>query len=218
MAPASGQPEHPRLVSLSRDVERTGRRVDELDGLVRRLGVDVSAIAHHLSTGSPGSGEDRESGVRAWLLIEDRERAEADIDDLILWLDRVYLAYPGATLPTCWLWHSWIVEELWWLRQAHADAYSPVVGSWQRAGDWHDRLRPNVVRRIRQSVVACEVSEHRPGRGQAHPAARAPMTVAADAIAAWAAAGRPDPAPEPTEDHLAESRRFLDEELRRRRR
>jgi len=215
MAPETGGPEHPRLVAIARDVERTGRRVDELNDLVYKLAADIT---RHIDSPSPGSGAGGASGSRAWLLADDAGRAAGDLDDLILWLDRVYLAYPGATLPTCWLWHSWMVEELWWLRRAHAECYHPADGSWLRAGDWHDRLRPNVVQRIRQAAIACEVSEHRPGAGQAHPAARTPLAAAADTLAAWAAAGRPDPAPEPTESHLAEAERFHNDELRRRRR
>lgn len=204
MAPDPGGPEHSRLRALARDVDRTGRRVGELDTLVRQLSADVAALVGGLNPASPGSGAAGEAhlGVRSWLLVEDQERAHTDIDDLIQWLDAVYLAYPGATLPTCWLWHPSLVEELWWLRQAHAEAYHPVVGSWIRVGDWHDRLRPNVVRRIRQAAVACELSLHRPGAEKGHPSLVAPLSQAAQTIAAWAAAGRPDPAPEPTPAEL----------------
>ncbi len=213
MSPGSGGPEHPQLVAISRKLERTGRRVDELSDLVHKLAAD---IAHHLGSASPAPGGGGE--VRAWLLAEDTDRAEADVADLISWLDRVYLAFPEASLPTCWLWHPSMVEELWWLRCAHADAYHPQTGSWVRAGDWHDRLRPNVVRRIRKAAVACELSLHKPGGEQSHPSPRAPLTSAAATLAAWAAAGRPSPVPEPTEAELEQAEQVHRDNLNRSRR
>lgn len=210
----AGDGGHPHLKALGREVERTGRRVGELDSLVRTLAATVARLSEHLGAeppepGEPGdnAGEGREGGpgVRAWLLAEDPAQTEADLTDLIVWLDRVYLAYPGVSLPSCWLWHPDVVEELWWLRRAHADAYHPKTGTALRAGDWHDRQRPNVARRVRSAVNACELSEHSPGKPQAHPAARTPLVAAAVTIAAWVAAGRPDPAPEPTPAQLDEA-------------
>ncbi|MGQ0480001.1 MAG: hypothetical protein ACT4O0_03075 [Pseudonocardia sp.] len=203
-------PPHPHLKALGREVERNSRRVGALDELVRELGDKVSALARHLGADAPEPGdpdqhpgEQREEppGARSWLLADDPDQAVADLADLTVWLDRVYLAYPSVSLPSCWLWHSALVEELWWLRRAHDDAYRS--GSWVRIGDWHDRQRPNVVRRIRNATLACELSEHRPGAELARPAPRVPLTGAAGMIAAWVAAGRPDPAPEPTAEHLA---------------
>jgi hypothetical protein len=217
MPPAPGVPEHPRLLAIARDLERNGRRVDELTTLVYKLAGDIT---RHLDSGSPGSGDPADSGavVRAWLLADDAERALDDLADLIGWLDRVYLAYPGASVPTCWLWHPAMVEELWWLRQTHAEAYHPQVGSWVRVGDWHDRLRPNVVARLRKAAIACELSLHKPGAEQGHPGPRTPLTSAAAALAAWAAAGRPDPAPEPTEAELEQAEQFHRDSVNRSRR
>jgi hypothetical protein len=215
MTPGSGQPEHPHLGALSRDVERTGRRVDDLNALVHKLAADIT---RHLAARTPDAGDGARPGVRAWLQAGDPEQAVADAAALIDWLNQVYLAYPGASLPTCWLWHPAMVEELWWLRCAHAEAYHPELGSWVRVGDWHDRLRPNVVRRIHKAVIACELSLHKAGGEQAHPAPRAPLTSAGPALAAWAAAGRPDPAPEPSEAELEQSEQAHRESLKRSRR
>ena len=89
-----------------------------------------------------------------------------------MWLRRVYLRYADAALPSCWLWHPDVVEELWWLRQAHAEAFHPQTGSWRAVGDWHDRQRPNLVRRLRPLVNKCELSLHVPGsRTAAGPSA-----------------------------------------------
>lgn len=198
-------PPHPHLRALGHEVERTSRRVGTLDELVRELGDQVSTLARHLGAdspepGDPGAGSE-DSGPRAWLLTDDPEQAHIDLADLVVWLDRVYLTYPGASLPTCWLWHPALVEELWWLRHAHADAYSPA-GSWLRVGDWHDRQRPNVVRRIRAAAITCELSLHTEGGEAATPTVRTPLTSAAGMIAEWVAAGRPDPAPEPSAAQL----------------
>lgn len=219
----AGVPEHPHLKSLGRDVERALRRVGQLDELVRSLGEQVADLSRQLDgpspepgeadTPSPAPGERHRSDSAAWLLGEDPADAVARLDDLIVWLDRVYLAYPGAALPTCWLWHPDVVEELWWLRCAHAEAYHAEIGTTLRAGDWHDRQRPNVVRRVRVAVGTCELSEHLPGRPASHPRPRAPLAGAADLIAAWVTAGRPDPAPEPTAAQLAEAEQLHRQQL-----
>jgi len=208
-------PEHPHLRSLGRDVERVLRRVSQLDEFVRSLGERVTDLSHQLdppspgsgeaATPAPGSGEPGHPDSAAWLLTEDPDAAARRLDDLIVWLDRVYLAYPDASLPTCWLWHPDVVEELWWLRCAHAEAYHPEVGTTLLAGDWHDRQRPNVVRRLKVAVRTCELSEHLPGRPASYPTPRAPLAGSADLIAAWVAAGRPGAAPEPSAAQLAEA-------------
>ncbi len=212
-------PQHPHLRALGREVERTGRRVGELDTLVRQLAADLAGLTRHLDGSLPEPGEEQValggtgSGVRAWLLADDPQQSLEDLADLVGWLDRVYLAYPDAHLPTCWLWHPAVVEELWWLRCAHADAYHSETGSWLRAGDWHDRQRPNVVRRVRAAVNTCELSEHRPGYPGARASLGAPLTSAAALIAEWVAAGRPAPAPEPTEPQLAEAEQVHRQEM-----
>ena len=216
-----GDPTPAKLVALSRDIERTDRRMTQLDALVRELGEKVTALTDGLHTDSPEPGDPTQPtstrepgrpvpavGVRSWLLVENHDRAVTDLADLISWLDRVYLAYPNTVLATCWMWHPDAVEELWWLYQAHLDAYHPTTGNWLRVADWHDRLRPNVVKRIRAANVACELSEHRPGREHDRPTNVTPMAGSPQTIAAWAVAGRPYPAPHPTEAELAESERI----------
>jgi hypothetical protein len=193
----------------------------QLDALVRDLGEKVTALTDGFHTASPEPGEATQPapgrepnpqrpvvGVRSWLLAEDHDRTVVDLADLIAWLDRVYLAYPNTVLATCWMWHPAVVEELWWLHQAHLDAYHPVTGTWLRVADWHDRLRPNVVKRLRSTLVACELSLHNPGGEQDLTPNLAPLAESVDTIAAWAAAGRPYPAPRPTEAELAEAERI----------
>jgi hypothetical protein len=212
--PGPGETTHPRLVALGRDIERTSHRVGELDTLVRQLCADVTALARRLSGPTPETGDAPEAGetapeVRAWLLIEDPEQAVADLSDLIEWLHHVYLRHHGATLPSCWLWHPGVIEELWWLRRAHAEAYHPKTGSWLRVGDWHDRQRPGVVKRIKQAVHGCELALHKAGAVHAQPPTEVPLADAAGRIAAaWTATGRHNAPPEPSAAQLGEADRY----------
>lgn len=203
-----GELPDPRVVALARDVERTARRVGELDTMLRQLAADVAAF--------PGVGDDPEGGdpggrVRAWLLADDADQARADLADLCEWLAAVYLRYPDAALPSCWAFHGHVVEELRWLREAHRDAYSDG-GCWKDVGDWHDRQRPGVAKRIRGAVGGCELALHAPGAEHADRPYAAPLARYADLIAGqWATEHT---APEPTADQLAESERHDRDEHR----
>jgi hypothetical protein len=143
------------------------------------------------------TGEGGEAVTWSWLLISDPELAVTVLADLVEWLDRVYLRFPHTELGACWLWHPNVIEELLWLRCAHADAYGPETGSWLRAGDWHDRQRPGVVRRVREALGKCDLSLHAPGRPHGHAPAVAPLVAHAAQIAEqWATTGtRPEPTP-----------------------
>ena len=215
---ADGSEADPRIVALGRTVERTARRVSELDAMLRRLAADVLAIAKAQTAGpAGGEGDEDGAGVRSWLLADDPDQARTDVADLVEWLWRVYLRYADAALPSCWLWHPDVVEELWWLRQAHAEAFHPEVGSWRAVGDWHDRQRPNLVRRLRPLVNKCELSLHVPGAEAAGPPAAVPLEVHAGAVAfAWTTTpGRQVPPPDAVQ--LVDSERFTREMLRSRR-
>lgn len=216
----AGIPADPAVLALAGLVERTGRRVEALDTLMAQLAADVAALARAMdartrpSSGAPGTGDDG-AGVRSWLLADDHDQAVTDLADLAVWMDRVYLRYRDAAVPSCWLWHPEVIEELWWLRCAHADAYHPDTGSWLRAGDWHDRQRPGVVRRITRAVGSCELALHltesNPGRltgasSYVTAPAPAPLTTAVAQVAAvWVTDGS---TPEPDAEQLAESERL----------
>ena len=193
--------------ALARVLDRTGRKVSTLEGHVRQLAADVARLASLAATPSPapaggaggsaGAG-DAGSGVRCWLLADDPGEATADLADLIEWLDRVFLRYPDAALGSCWLWHPHVIEELWWCRCAHADAYHPETGSWLRVGDWHDRQRPGVARRVGAVLAKCDLALHAPGQPHGRPAAVAPLAAHAAQIAHYWTAGqgaRPEPNP-----------------------
>jgi hypothetical protein len=213
----------PRVLAMARAFDRTRRKVEGLEKNVNQLAADVTRLAgvftgDHRPGGDPTGGETGEQGaggpptVRSWLLGGDPEQAVTDLADLIEWLDRIYLRYPGTELAACWLWHPHVIEELWWLRRAHAAAYHPEDGSWVRVGDWHDRQRPGVVRRVREAIGKCDLSLHTPGKPQGRPPQVAPLAAhAAQIAAAWAADSS---RPEPTMAQLDEAAAYLQALLR----
>jgi len=180
-----------RAVDPLRDV---GGRVDDLARLVGQLTDAVAALSKRpASTPAP-----------SWLLLPaDLVVVERVLGELCAWLHAVFLRYPdGVTaLPECWLWHPDVVEELVWLMHAWCAAYQGKTASVQLAGDWHDRQRSGVIRRIRQNAGSCSVEKHqtRPDWEQ-YPAGAVdvPGVDAVGVIAGWWAARRDDPAPEPT--------------------
>ncbi len=107
----------------------------------------------------------------SWLAVGSWEEAEALMGVLVPWLGQVYLRYPDAALPSCWAWHPAAVEELWWLCRAWCDAYAVEEPSSQRAGDWHDRQRPAVVRRLYEDADfrRCRLANHADTTAHAHP-------------------------------------------------
>jgi hypothetical protein len=170
-------------------------RVDALAETVRQLADTVNA-----STSTAG-------GVASWLdLPTEVDTAHAVLGELLAWMRVVYLRYPDAAagLPDCWLWHPEVVEELLWLMQAWLDAYRDDKAAVSLAGDWHDRYRPGVVRRITTSAGRCSLENHQPREGHPLPGAPVvPVDKAATQIATWWASARTDPAPEPDQWHLA---------------
>lgn len=189
------------VAALARQVGRLEARLDgyDFDGLrgdVRGLATTVAGLADELAEAAAGSDEPAPSWL--WPLESpDAVEAESVLAQLIRWIRRVHLRYADAALPECWLWHPDVIEELVWLRGAWQAAYHGPMASAQRAGDWHDRLRPGVVRRVRACAGSCSLREHLdPLADPAVPAADA-----APAIAAWWV-NPGGPAPGPTGDQL----------------
>ena len=138
----------------------------------------------------------------AVLEAADPALAAAVLDELVGWLAAVYLRYPDGAdhLPECWTWHPDVVEELLWLMHAWAAAYQGPQASVALVGDWHDRHRPGVVRRIRQSAGSCSYEKHQTRSGWDTLSSAAPTVPGLEhvgSIAAWWATRRDDPAPEP---------------------
>ncbi|MGH3770199.1 MAG: hypothetical protein ACRDRW_02170 [Pseudonocardiaceae bacterium] len=202
----TGDGPDPAVVALGREVQRLTRahadavaRVEELAELLTQLPTDVTTLAAR-------SAPDGDEAVRAWLLTSDPDLAQTDLDDLTEWLARVYLHYPDAVLPSCWLWHPALIEELRWLRCAHREAYHPHHGTWAKAGDWHDRYRPGVARRITTAYGSCELREHTEGGTHRRPA---PTVALADLapITARAWATTPTTPLTPTDQQIDEAER-----------
>lgn len=186
-----------RLVdSLPGELATVGERVDDLARIVAQLADTVAATPPRAAP----------SPARSWLLApDDPQLARELLAELRGWLELVFLRYPDAreALPECWAWHPEVVEELLWLSAAWNQAYQGSQASAQLAGDWHDRQRPGVLRRLRAAAAACSRETHqhaatRPGWGPAR--AEAPKLHdddTLDAIAGWWAEHRDQPAPEP---------------------
>lgn len=198
-----------RVVALSREIDRARREaetatreVGELRDLVRRLAGDFATLARAVA----GNGSPEEGTSRAWLQVSDPDVAREVLVDLVGWVDAVYLRYRGAQLPSCWALHPWVIEELWWLRNTHTDAYTGKTATWAKAGDWHDRLRPGVARRINEAIGTCAVVMHQRGEAQEPRARAAPLAGHLDDIAdAWTSTGLP---PVPTAVQLDEARQY----------
>ncbi|MGE3256520.1 hypothetical protein [Pseudonocardia sp.] len=206
------------MVALSRDLQRALRRLDTVDANVLQLAADLAALATHLTDDQPNPTRDTAPAVRSWLLADSPQfDAHADLAQLIWWVDRVYLRYSRARLSSCWLWHPEVIEELWWLRGAHADAYHPEDGSWLRVGDWHDRQRPGVERRINTLLGCCDLTRHADQHGRPADIGEpdpVPLTRHAAAVAdTWTAHPR-TAGPEPTAEQLAEAAELLDRQYR----
>ena len=106
------------------------------------------------------------------------------------WLDLVYLRFPDAALPSCWLWHPAVVEELLWLRRSWLEAFTGRTAAIFRVADWHDRQRPGVVARIRAlDGGMCSLDQHARGAEQDRRPATVPIADGRRAIAAWWTSG-----------------------------
>jgi hypothetical protein len=199
LVPGGGTDE--QLTALGRDVERTSRRLGALETMLADLAADVAALGEHLAQA------DAADRMRSWLAAGGPAGAAELLTDLIDWLDRVYLHYPGpgggpGWLPSCWLWHPWAVEELLWLRHAHHAAYDGPRAAWAKAADWHERMRPGVAARLAAALGSCELSLHtRPDA----TSPGVPLAAAADAIACWAVTGLKTTPPAPTGDQLTDA-------------
>ena len=173
--------------------EELSQRVGELGSMLEGLAGDLARLIEMTS-----------AKAESWLQVSDPQVAREMLDDLRGWLDAVYLRYPGTALRDCWAWHPPVIEELWWLRCAHAEAYSGR-GWASRAGLWHHQQRPGVVERVKAMLGTCDLSRHVSG-GQ--PPAAAPLAAHLDAVAdAWTSTGLP---PEPTEQQLQHAREYSD--------
>ena len=205
------------VAGLAREVEALRRRLDGLDYLPHRVEQLADLFARQAETAAAATSSPAAPEPPSWLdLPTDPGRsaesscparaAEDLLTTLARWVGGIYLRYPDAaqTLPECWLWHPEVVEELLWLHTAWLAAYRAEAPG-TAVGDWHDRQRPGVARRIRDYAGLCSLEQHQPGHEQHSPVA--PVRDAVPAIAGWWATQRADPAPAPTDEQLSAARR-----------
>ena len=186
------------VAGLAREVEGLRRAVDELAGLPRRMD-ELAGLFARLSAATAAKGAVAAAGTPSWL---DLPSAGGDVvavlKDLLGWLETIYLRYADAaqSLPECWLWHPDVIEELLWLRHAWQHAYEDEDAPPHLPGDWHDRQRPGVVRRIKATAGTCSLDNHLPGGARHHGAPVVPLAEAYEQIAALV-----DPPPRRTGTH-----------------
>ncbi|MQA12834.1 MAG: hypothetical protein GEV09_01325 [Pseudonocardiaceae bacterium] len=206
------------VAGLAQEVEALRRAVDPLRGLpdrVDELARLLARVADELADHTAHSGP---VAAPSWLMLpDDPATASRVLAELTGWMSRVYLRYgdAAAALPECWLWHPDVVEELLWLMHAWCAAYQGPAASVALAGDWHDRYRPGVVRRIKTGAGTCSLDAHPPRDGRGPGAPEAPLSEAVAAIASWWGARRDQPAPEPTDAHHTAARRLDPRGIRR---
>jgi hypothetical protein len=202
------------VAGLAREVEalRRGMRHVPSTGDLARLADTVAELSETVAAMQTAGGGGRGSeAIPSWLTLpRDLPSARAVLSDLTGWLRDVYLRYADAAreFPECWLWHPEIVEELVWLMYAWLAAYRDDEASVRAAGEWHDRLRPGVVRRVHGYARTCSLENHLPGRPNATGAPYLPV-VDSDAdrdatavVAAWWTDQRDEPGPAPTSDQM----------------
>lgn len=200
---AAGAGDVAGVAGLAREVDGLRRTMEpllELPGRVddlTRLATDLANAVAALTTRKTAQP------CPSWLMLpHDPDLAAEVLDQLTGWLQVIYLRYPDGAdhLPECWIRHPEVIEELVWLMHAWAAAYQGPQAGVALVGDWHDRQRPGVVRRIRSSAGSCSFENHQTRTGWTRRASAAPQVPGVDSvasIAAWWGARRDQAAPEP---------------------
>ena len=202
--------------SLTRDVAamKKGLKQTASAAEVTRLARIVTELGEVLTQAPARRGQGKAADatpatdVRSWLtLAEDQAAVEAVLSELLPWMQTIYLRYGDAreALPPCWLWHPEIVEELLWLMDAWTAAYQGPDAENKLVGDWHDRQRPGVTRRVATYAPGCDALAHRDDAGQR--AVTVPLAADADPFVTWWATGRDNNGPAPTAEQIKAGRR-----------
>ena len=195
----------PVVAGLARELDGLRRTLDPLEGVPGRVDELAGLVAQLADAVTALTARKGPTPCPSWLTHPTSPAATAaTLAELGEWLRVVYLRYPDAAsgLPECWLWHPDVVEELLWLEHAWLSAYQGRTAAVGLAADWHDRQRPGVVRRIRQTAGSCSRERHQTRPGW-NPPSGAPTVPGADALAViadWWGSDREHPAPEP--DHV----------------
>jgi len=195
------------VAGLAREVEALRRAVDGVRELPARLD-ELARVVAQVAEAASARAAQQPAVVVSWLDLPPGVReARRLLGELLVWMQAVYLRYADAAahLPACWLWHPDVVEELIWLRQAWCAAYRDSEATSARAGDWHDRYRPGVVKRIKSVAGTCSLENHLPREPELEAGAApvAPLADAAEQIAAWWGSTRHAAPPVPDDDQVA---------------
>jgi len=174
-------------------VEAGHRRLSEQ---VKAVQGDIASLNRAVAALVRAQSPDEKQPITPSLISQ----PDAAVIDLLDWLAAVYLRYHDGALAPCWAWHPGLVEELTWLRGAHQAVYASR--NFLAIGDWHDRYRPGVARRVSAELRACDIGRHT-------PAIPDPVVPLADALAPIAAArANGAPVPEPTPEQRAHAQQF----------
>ena len=198
----AAHPPWPQPAGLAEEVQALRRAVGSLAGLPAQVG-DLARVVGDLAeqvtvvVGAVGV-----VAPRSWLVLDPDVRVvHQTLAGLTRWLGEVYLRYTDAAVsfPDCWLWHPDVVEELLCLMTSWRAPYCGPEASAQAAGEWHERSRPGMVRRIKTLAGNCSLESHQPRPGQTLPGGPVvPLAEALVPIAEWWALRRRGAAPEPT--------------------
>lgn len=189
------------VAGIASEVEQLRRQIEPLHKLpdrVEQLGELCEQLTEQVRTHVP---QKQTTEIRSWLMLPaDAEAAGEVLAEVVTWLQAVLLRYRDAAdaLPDCWAWHPDVIEELLWLMDAWLAAYQGENASVALVADWHDRYRPNVVKRIRTHVGNCSLENHTSPAGPAP----VPTADAVETIAEWWGEHRDEPAPAPTDEQL----------------
>lgn len=188
-------------------VDSLAGRVDGVVDRVAEVGAQVADLVRTVAQLSDAvtalSAKPRTEAAPTWMLLPADPAAAGEVlDGLAGWMTAVYLRYSDAVvgLPECWCWHPDVVEELLWLMHAWISAYHGPRASVGLAGDWHDRHRPGVVRRVQARAGTCSRERHQWREGWDMAPSGAPVVPAEPhlpVIAQWWGTARDRPAPEP---------------------
>ncbi len=165
----------------------------KVDGVVAELGRARTAV-RQLADSVKALTEKPEEEVEppappfCWLTATDAEEAAEQLAALEQWLTEVVAHYPDGVLADCWRRHSWVVEELLVLRDGWIVAYAPGAPISARL-DWHNRWRPEVMKRItsEKGLKGCSLAHQRHDQVQMADC-RPPRQVGLDdaaAVVAW---------------------------------
>ncbi len=156
------------LAGLARQVDRLENEVaglatlradiDEHSLALRRLSDALAEQAtsrarSRARAGQQSGGDDGDRpAVAEWLTVQDPGLAVRWLDELSVWVARVWNAF--QPMPDCWPWHPTVVAELLACRASWTAATGPDATP-DALSAWHDRWRPGTAARVGRSLSGC---------------------------------------------------------------